>query len=522
MRIISILIAAISLLWTMQVRAATCSEVIDAANEANESWWEQDGSEALIYVDGSKMETPKQLADTLRLLDRGPRNATQLVPIVVGGEFNGWDFSTMPAPLGDTCFYQSKMEGSKWDGGEYPGIGFIESKLIGSSFTGAKLDGVLLRQNDLSNVNMKGASLVGGLMDGGWDGEVENLDLSGADMRNFVFECGISMDDGCALSRDGIKMVGANLKGADISTFALWEAAPYKDAIIYETIISPRQIADLAQAKIEGRVILRGGDITTPINWGDWPSVAAAASTRDAPSFDCAKAGSDVEHMICADGSTELRHLDRQLAKLYPAALAKDKTVAKSQKQWLASRGTCIDDLCLIDSYTRRLGVLAGIAAIPPLAKAGDAALYVDEVVRFDEGFRRTELYAGLIPVLAGASMIEVLVERDANGTYSAMGSAVGANAHICSLGVEGMTLDKKTGWYGVKKGKGFVPVLRFAGDELEVIDAGHPTDEHKGANDYVSCGARAIFDGLRRIDADAATMAREKAALEGEGDFGE
>ncbi len=510
MRIISILLAATALLWTSDAYAATCGEVIDAADEANESWWENDGAAAVKFIDGKTIASSAGLAGALAATETLGKTA-----LVSGGDFSGWDFSALRAFPNGVCFYQSKMDRSKWAGGNYPGVGFIQTVLEGADFNRAKMPGVLLRQADLAKASMIGANLRGGRFDGGWDGNAAELDLSGADMRDFTFDCGITIDDGCALDRSGMKLQGANLQDADISTFPLWDADAYAAAIIRDTIVSPRQIGDLAGAKIEGAVILRGGDARVSLTPAEWAAVSAAvAPSNDTPSFDCTKAASDIEQIICDEYSTELRRLDRKMAQLYPAAKAKSPTVVASQKKWLASRSACIDDLCLIDSYNTRIGVLAGIVGAEPLPKPVREALFIDETVEFNETFRRDPLYTKITPALDGASMAQLVLMRNDNGSYTAWGSVVGANAHTCSLAADGMRFDTKSGWFGVGTGKDFAPVLRVLGDEIDVVDNGHPYDHHPGSDQYVSCGARAYFGTMRRIEVDAAALQRTKEAL--------
>jgi uncharacterized protein len=76
------------------------------------------------------------------------------------------------------------------------------------------------------------------------------------------------------------------------------------------------------------------------------------------PSFDCDKAHSQIEHLIC--GSPALSALDREEARLYREILAaspsaRDRIVAR-QRQFLRDRNECSDasvgvDTCVHDSY---------------------------------------------------------------------------------------------------------------------------------------------------------------------------
>ncbi|WFC42197.1 MliC family protein [Pseudoxanthomonas sp. SE1] len=76
------------------------------------------------------------------------------------------------------------------------------------------------------------------------------------------------------------------------------------------------------------------------------------------PSFDCAKAASEAEKLVCTDA--ELAALDRQLAARYVEAKGADPAV---QRGWVKGRDECwkADDarLCVLESYRTRLVELA-------------------------------------------------------------------------------------------------------------------------------------------------------------------
>lgn len=79
-----------------------------------------------------------------------------------------------------------------------------------------------------------------------------------------------------------------------------------------------------------------------------------------AASFDCTKARTGVEELICADA--ELSRLDEDLAEAYGTAIRADSSpaaVRQEQKQWLKTRNGCTDVACLRNEYTTRLSSLA-------------------------------------------------------------------------------------------------------------------------------------------------------------------
>lgn len=75
-----------------------------------------------------------------------------------------------------------------------------------------------------------------------------------------------------------------------------------------------------------------------------------------AASFDCAKAGTKVEKLICED--VELSKLDEELNAAYKAAL-KDQTqgdsIKQAQKKWMKERNGCADAACVKRAYEVRL-----------------------------------------------------------------------------------------------------------------------------------------------------------------------
>lgn len=80
--------------------------------------------------------------------------------------------------------------------------------------------------------------------------------------------------------------------------------------------------------------------------------MSGMAMHSSAASFDCAKASTDVEKMICAD--VELSSLDEQLAKTYKASMERVVDISglkKEQREWLKLRNTCKNETCLKYSY---------------------------------------------------------------------------------------------------------------------------------------------------------------------------
>ena len=85
------------------------------------------------------------------------------------------------------------------------------------------------------------------------------------------------------------------------------------------------------------------------------------ADSNVKPSFDCAKADSVVEHLVCAD--SELARLDSKMAKLYSTARAKASSeeraaLLKEQRAWIKKYRQCKSRTCILESLYSRIGYL--------------------------------------------------------------------------------------------------------------------------------------------------------------------
>lgn len=84
-------------------------------------------------------------------------------------------------------------------------------------------------------------------------------------------------------------------------------------------------------------------------------------SPAQAASFDCAKASTKVEHLICSD--VELSKLDDELDNAYRKSLQvthHPSDLKQKQRDWLAERNGCADSDCVESSYRSQLGELTG------------------------------------------------------------------------------------------------------------------------------------------------------------------
>ena len=365
-------------------------------------------------------------------------------------------------------------------------------------------------------------------MDGGWEGDVEGLNIDAADLTGFKFDCGITVSDGCPIARSGISARETKLAFADISSFGFYDA-DMTGAILNQTIISPRQMTAFRDAHNMGAVFLSGGDeqvMMLPETWAVLMASALAAEENDAPSFDCGAARTAIEKEICGEYESGLRQYDRQVAALYKAARKRNRTVKASQKAWLKQRDACAAEQypsdCLRQSYDQRVGQLIGLLGESNWLNPGAEALFLEEVLPLTGDIVQSSSYAQLAPILAGAARSSLLVKRSADGSLEASGDAIGANAHICSLSVKGLRFDPATGWYSLAATTGdisrLMPVLRYHDGRIDIYRGGKLRgDEDLPMTNYVSCGARASFPPMVRMAVPEAIMERYREAAQAE-----
>jgi len=82
-------------------------------------------------------------------------------------------------------------------------------------------------------------------------------------------------------------------------------------------------------------------------------------TTAQAANFDCTKASTKVEKMICSNA--ELSKLDEDLNAAYQSAMQDEsqaKTVRRVQKEWLKDRNSCANITCLKTAYETRVAQL--------------------------------------------------------------------------------------------------------------------------------------------------------------------
>jgi uncharacterized protein YjbI with pentapeptide repeats len=435
--------------------------------------------------------------------------------IITWASLDGADMRPLAPYLGGGCILDSTLKGSNWAGVTIPDLRVVRTDLESASFRGATLsrarfEGAGLAKADFESAGLRKARFVGAYSQL-FLGEAR---FHHASMEGAVFDCGITVDAWCMDVYTAV-FFGTRLEGADLTTLGVWDEDMLRYAVVGQsTAVHPRSIRYMQATEISGSpLILRAslpasgeeGQATpeaaiTPEEF-DELNAATLSYADDRPSFDCGKAKTQVEKLICGEYASALRTADRDMAALYGEAKKGGKITTASQKAWLTKRNKCTDEECLAAAYRTRMDQL--FAALGPRwALAPDESMtYREDVLPLPSSLRSRELYARIRPVLSNASAQYVTLTGMEDGSISAEGFALGGNAHMCDFGVDSAQWDPKTGWYSATAEDGsLVPLFRIWGERLIIRYSGNMGDTPDEAQEFISCGARAGFSDLRDL----------------------
>jgi uncharacterized protein YecT (DUF1311 family) len=107
--------------------------------------------------------------------------------------------------------------------------------------------------------------------------------------------------------------------------------------------------------------------------WLLWAGVGQAAS------FDCKKAASRIEHLICDE--PDLNSFDSQLEGAYRGALdraTRPVSVKNMQLAWLKRREACPDVKCMSDAYQQQITLLTAIVDKPSICNGAGSTPEVE------------------------------------------------------------------------------------------------------------------------------------------------
>ncbi|WP_073975755.1 hypothetical protein [Erythrobacter donghaensis] len=467
-------------------------------------------------IDAREITSPKVFADALKNAPAGKRR------VVHGGHFKGADMRPLAPLLAGACLVETELEGTTWEGSDIPNLRLVHIAFIGAKAARVRWPGLSTHGVDPEGSDFTAADLAGMRFVSAWQGAAfRDVSFRGANLTEASFACGITIDVWCINPFQDFS--GADLTRADLSSIGVLEDE-VKGARIDGTIIPPHSLGALAAARIEGPVRL-GNDVASPYDYlveepsppvptpapTAYPTIVtltpeearsliaatrALAEVDDRASFDCAKAATLTERIICVSDETDLRSLDRELAAMWAQVVAVGKGDLAQQRRWLASRAKCGQDRdCISLLYQARIERLRALLGPRIALKPGESVTYHDDTLPLPDAMRTGELYARILPVLREASYQRVTLTGNPDGSIAAEGDAIGANAHMCDLSVTAARFDPKTGWWSARaEGGKRVPLFRVEGRRIFFYYSGNIGNTPDEAMEFISCGARAGF----------------------------
>lgn len=459
-------------------------------------------------IGASSFDHPDELAAALRDMPEGKR------AIIAGGAFPQADMRLLAPLLGDACFHETDLTGTNWNGTNVPGlrlerVSLRDAKVREASWPNLEARGVVIEGADFSGADLRRLRFVSHYQ-GTSFGDVS---FANADLTDASFACGITVDVWCIDATP--RLAGANLTNADMSGLGLWDENANAGAILDNTIVAPRSLDNLADARIEGPLFLASYYTSPYEEVSDRPvkveisadeartliaATREAAAEDDSPSFDCARASTRIETLICGEYEYELRRLDRDLADVWAEARAAGKGALATQRAWLRSRSQCEDRTCLAARYEARIAQLRGSLG-PGIVLAPDQSVtFQIDVLPLPEAMRDGALYQRILPVLYDASYQQITLTGREDGSIAVQGTAIGGNAHMCDMRVPAARFDPATGWWSARNEEtgALVPLFRVDGRRIVPRYSGNLGNTPEEAWDFISCGARAGFsDGI-------------------------
>jgi uncharacterized protein YjbI with pentapeptide repeats len=410
-----LLVKAAAVPLAMAAPANSCLAVAQAVDGGDMAW--------PTAVDG---RTLKRAADIAALR----KNAKDGRAIVVdGGDFSGQSFSGNG--FSNICFKGTKLARTKWTGAKASGIGFINTDLTGARMERAQMDHVLFRSASLTQANARRARFAYGQLDGGWDGSVAGLNLDGANLTGFRFACGSNATDGCGFDRKKINLAGADLSGASLYLFSMWE--PALDGVtLNKTEIGLDHIGQFSVTKITGPILVRAGDQTVAFDVSGFDALRAALISVGAAPTNCAGNNTPLRQLICDEPSGELSHMERENMRLYTSVVPDAVVISGAQEDYLADLDACATQpeeaarTCLKVEFDARRAALINQLVATKRVELGARALFVrDDVPHLRMAVAHPDVRK-LAPVLAAASSAYLLLRIDEDGNESAI--AVGTD----------------------------------------------------------------------------------------------
>ena len=360
---------------------------------------------------------------------------------VSGGNFVGEDFRK--AKLDNMCFFGADFSQTNWAGFAGTGLGFVNVDLTGARMANSRLPYVLLRDTKLRLIDARGASWQNGQIDGGWNGSLRRLDLSGADLTGFRIVCGSSAEDGCPTDRDEMSLAGANLRRASFHSF-YWPDINLKGAKIDQTELGLDHLRALEGAYLIGPIVLRSPRRAIMLFPGEVQQLAEVAQRGDDATGVCNGAQEPAEALICAESGSAVRALIESVADLTERS-GGTAAAALSARVWGTSREACMtlptEDsqlACVVEAYRAREAALRDESGTPAWLAAPGYRLFLSSEAAYPTTRGSPGLYGRILPILLDSAVAAVIVKTDGQGMVAAKGQALGG----CSFETDALVFD--------------------------------------------------------------------------------
>ena len=414
---------------------------------------------------------------------------------VSGGSFVGQ--KVRDAQLYDMCFFGTDFSQTDWTGFSGSGIGFVDSDLTGARMAGTVMPFVLLRDSKLAEVDARQARWTNGQIDGGWEGSVRNLDLSGADLTGFRIECGTDPVNGCPTEREGMSLAGANLRRASFFAF-YWPQMNLDGATIDQTELSLDHLPYLPAAQLVGPVVLRSPRRAIMLFPTEARALAETGLALDRANDPCASGPTGALAVACQVPGSDTAALLGAVIRLEGAA-ANSRGYAGRRNAWLASRDACLDladdeavSACVLAAYRAREEELRGATGGPAWLDSEGYRLFLSSEAAFPTASDNPGLYGRVLPIMLDTAVAALIVRIDARGRIDAKGVTEGG----CSFESANLFYDPRTDTISIparsRRRAAGEPLIAFTGSDAEVRPEGL---ERLGA-----CAGESDFPRLRAL----------------------
>ena len=176
----------------------------------------------------------------------------------------------------------------------------------------------------------------------------------------------VDQSDASGISADDAGISGSDAPSVDEPQFAVQAT---EDVVQDEVVVDQEQSPGMEEQTSDATEVPNAEVATAP----DW-----------SPSFDCSKASTNAENMVCS--SRELSGLDVQMAEAYKAASA-IRDIRSTQVSWRKGvRDICEDEACMISAYENRLEVVSAAikdsSPLPVQAGSGTNSAAIEKMLQ--------------------------------------------------------------------------------------------------------------------------------------------